>query len=159
MLMTKLISKILPLTLAVGVFALSPTQTLSQCGTLLDGDGVETPDPVYFECNDGSGTFQFWPLSNGTWTDLTVDWGDGTAPEFFSEWSDTQAISHHYAYQEHATYTVTFSTASCTATATLKKSVLVNSRRVAHGCLCSGHVELCQRIHQRDSRHGVHVVL
>ena len=124
--MTKLISKIIPLTLAVGVFALSPSQSLSQCGTLLDGDGVETPDPVYFECNDGSGTFQFWPLTNGTWTDLTVDWGDGTAPEFFSEWSDTEAISHHYAYQEHATYTVTFSTATCTAPATLKKSVLVN---------------------------------
>jgi|GEM_PF-637125 len=126
MLMTKLISKTFPLALVAGVFAFSSSQTLAQCGTLLDGDGVETPDPMYYECNDGSGTFEFWPLSNGTWTNVTVDWGDGSSPEFFAEWSDTEAISHVYAYQEFATYSLTFSTPSCSATATLQKSVLVN---------------------------------
>jgi PKD repeat protein len=126
MLMTKLISKTLSLAMVVGVFALNPAQTLAQCGTLLDGDGVETASPVYYECNDGSGSFEFWPLSSGTWTNVTVDWGDGTAPEFFAEWSETIAIHHVYTYVDHQTFNLTFTTASCSATATLEKSVLVN---------------------------------
>jgi len=126
MLTNKLISKVFTLAAAVGVLALSPSLGLAQCGTLLDGDGVASADPVYFECNDGSGTFEFWPLTDGTWTNLTVDWGDGSASEFFAEWSDLVAISHVYTYEEFATYNLTFSTATCSATATLEKSVLVN---------------------------------
>ena len=126
MLTNKLISKVFTLAAAVGVLALSPSVGLAQCGTLLDGDGVASADPVYFECNDGSGTFEFWPLTDGTWTNLTVDWGDGSASEFFAEWSDLVAISHVYTYEEFATYNLTFSTATCSATATLEKSVLVN---------------------------------
>jgi len=127
MLTTKLVSKTWTLALA-GVFALAmgATQASAQCGTLLDGDGVASPDPVYFECNDGSGSFQFFPLTQGTWTNVTVNWGDGSAPEFFAEWSALSAISHTYSYEEFATYNLTFSTASCSATATLEKSVLVN---------------------------------
>ena len=126
MLMTKLISKTFSLALVVGVFALSPSQSLAQCGTLLDGDGVANPSPVYYECNDGSGTFEFWPLTSGMWTDVTVDWGDGSMSEFFPEWSETVAISHTYSYVDHQTFTLTFTTATCSATATLEKSVLVN---------------------------------
>ena len=127
MLTTKLVSKTWTLALAgVLAWAMGATQASAQCGTLLDGDGVASPDPVYFECNDGSGSFQFFPLTQGTWTNVTVNWGDGSAPEFFAEWSALSAISHTYSYEEFATYNLTFSTASCSATATLEKSVLVN---------------------------------
>ena len=126
MLTDKLISKMFTLAWSAGVLALAPSESIAQCGTLLDGDGVATENPVYFECNDGSGTFEFWPLTEGTWTDVTVDWGDGTAPEFFAEWSETQAISHNYVYEAHASYVITVSNSTCSATATLEKSVLVN---------------------------------
>ena len=43
---------------------------------MLDSDGAPVESPVYSECNDGSGTFTFFPLTNGSWTDVTVDWGD-----------------------------------------------------------------------------------
>jgi len=126
MLTTKLISKLISLAMMVGVLAWLPTAASAQCGTLLDGDGIEVANPVYYECNDGSASFDFWPLTEGTWTDVTVDWGDGTAPEFFNEWSEIQAIHHVYAYEEFATYVITFTTATCSASATLEKSVLVN---------------------------------
>ena len=59
---------------------------------------VATADPVYFECNDGNTPFEFFPLTQGTWTNVTVNWGDGSAPEFFAVWDNLNAISHTYAY-------------------------------------------------------------
>lgn len=127
MLKAKQFSKLSTLVAMAGVLAFFlPSSAWAQCGTLLDGDGVASADPVYFECNDGNTPFQFFPLTDGSWTNVTVDWGDGSAPEFFAVWDDLNAISHTYAYQEHGTYNLTFTTASCSATATLKKSVLVN---------------------------------
>ena len=127
MLTAKQFSKISTLVTMAGVLALSTSSSAwAQCGTLLDGDGVATIDPVYFECNDGNTPFEFFPLTQGTWTNVTVNWGDGSAPEFFAVWDNLNAISHTYAYQEHGTYNLTFTTAACSATATLEKSVLVN---------------------------------
>ena len=127
MLTAKQFSKISTLVTMAGVLALSAfSGAWAQCGTLLDGDGVATADPVYFECNDDNTPFEFFPLTQGTWTNVTVNWGDGSAPEFFAVWDNLNAISHTYAYQEHGTYNLTFTTASCSATATMEKSVLVN---------------------------------
>ena len=127
MLTAKQFAKISTLVTMAGVLALSTSSgAWAQCGTLLDGDGVATVDPVYFECNDGNTPFEFFPLTQGTWTNVTVNWGDGSAPEFFAVWDNLNAISHIYAYQEHTTYNLTFTTASCSASATLEKSVLVN---------------------------------
>ena len=127
MLKAKQFAKISTLVTMAGVLALSaPSGAWAQCGTLLDGDGVATADPVYFECNDGNTPFEFFPLTQGTWTNVTVNWGDGSAPEFFAVWDNLNAISHTYAYQEHTTYNLTFTTAACSASAILEKSVLVN---------------------------------
>ena len=127
MLTAKQFAKISTLVTMAGVLALSTSSgAWAQCGTLLNGDGVATVDPVYFECNDGNTPFEFFPLTQGTWTNVTVNWGDGSAPEFFAVWDNLNAISHIYAYQEHTTYNLTFTTASCSASATLEKSVLVN---------------------------------
>ena len=73
-----------------GVLALCtlPFGSWSQCGTLLDGDGMVTNDPVYFECNDGNNPFEFFPLTQGSWTNVTVNWGDGSSPEFFEIWDN-----------------------------------------------------------------------
>ena len=111
-----------------GVLALCtlPFGSWSQCGTLLNGDGMVTNDPVYFECNDGNNPFEFFPLTQGSWTNVTVNWGDGSSPEFFEIWDNLNAISHVYDYEEFTSYDLTFSTSSCTASAALKKSVLVN---------------------------------
>ena len=111
---------------ALGLAMMHGAEGWGQCGSLLDSDGVPAESPVYSECNDGSGTFTFFPLTNGSWTDVTVDWGDGSAPEFFAQWNEFVAISHDYAYQSVATYALTFSSPTCTATATLEKSVSVN---------------------------------
>lgn len=109
------------------VFAmLQGQQGLGQCGSLLDSDGNPAETPVYSECTDGSGTFTFFPLTNGSWTDVTVDWGDGSAPEFFAQWNEFVAISHDYAYESVATYALSFSSPACSTTATLEKSVSVN---------------------------------
>ena len=118
--------RIFSLTALVGMLACLPFRGLSQCGSLLDGDGNPAESPVYSECNDGSGTFTFFPLTDGSWTNVTVDWGDGTAPETFPTWNEFVAISHAYAYQSVATYNLTFTSAECSATATLEKSVSVN---------------------------------
>jgi len=128
MLTTKPFSKMTTLAALAGVFALAlmPAVGWAQCGTLLDGDGVASDDPVYFECNDGNTSFEFFPLTEGTWTNVTVDWGDGSAPEFFAVWDSFNAISHQYAYQDFNTYSLTFTTSTCSASATLEKSVLVN---------------------------------
>ena len=113
--------------LAALVFALMHgLEGLGQCGSLLDSDGNPAESPIYSECNDGSGFFTFFPLTNGSWTDVTVDWGDGSAPEFFAQWNEFVAISHDYNYQSVATYALTFTSPTCTATATLEKSVSVN---------------------------------
>ena len=135
--MTKLISRYTPLAFWLGVFALARVQAWGQCPDILDGSGQVTSDPTYLECisDNGSGTFEFWPLTNGTWTNLTVDWGDGTAPEFFAEWSNTQAINHTYAYEQEQSYTITFTTADCSAEATLNKSVKVNAGMTPMGQL------------------------
>ena len=85
-----------------------------------------TNDPVYFECNDGNNPFEFFPLTQGSWTNVTVNWGDGSSPEFFEIWDNLNAISHVYVYEEFTSYDLTFSTSSCAASAALKKSVLVN---------------------------------
>ena len=82
-----------------------------------------TNDPVYFECNDGNNPFEFFPLTQGSWTNVTVNWGDGSSPEFFEIWDNLNAISHVYDYEEFTSYDLTFSTSSCTASAALKKSV------------------------------------
>ena len=111
---------------AFGLAMTHDAEGWGQCGSLLDSDGVPAESPVYSECNDGSGTFTFFPLTNGSWTNVTVDWGDGSSPEFFAQWNEFVAISHDYAYQSVATYALTFSSSTCTATATLEKSVSVN---------------------------------
>ena len=77
MLTAKQFAKISTLVTMAGVLALSTSSgAWAQCGTLLDGDGVATVDPVYFECNDGNTPFEFFPLTQGTWTNVTVNWGD-----------------------------------------------------------------------------------
>ena len=116
----------IPFLTALVLAALHGNVGLGQCGSLLDSDGVPAESPIYSECNDGSGVFTFFPLTNGTWTDVTVDWGDGSTPEFFAQWNEFVAISHDYVYQSVATYALTFTSPTCTASATLEKSVSVN---------------------------------
>ena len=75
---------------------------------------------------------QFWPLTDGTWTNVTVDWGDGTV-ETFAEWSAVEAISHDYVYAQEQNYVVTFEMGGCYATATVQKSVKVNAAFIPMG--------------------------
>ena len=114
------------LALTAGALVFFPLNAKAECPELLDGDGAVANEAVYHECNDGNGPWQFFPLTNGTWTNVTVDWGDGSAAEVISEWSDVAPISHMYPYQDHTSYTLTFVSSTCSATATLHKSVLVN---------------------------------
>ena len=79
---------------AFGLAMMHDAEGWGQCGSLLDSDGVPVESPIYSECNDGSGTFTFFPLTNGSWTDVTVDWGTEVLLNFLPSGTSLSAISH-----------------------------------------------------------------
>ena len=96
----------------------------SLCPNILNGDGGLDVEPSYFECTEYNGNWTFYPKTDGSWNDVTVDWGDGTS-ELFPVWDTFSPISHEYD-DDHAWYTITFTQDVCEQTATLLKSVSVN---------------------------------
>ena len=134
------------------VVALFSGVVQAQCPNVLDGDGMVSANPNYLRCtgDDGSGTFSFWPLTDGSWTNVTVDWGDGTV-ETFAEWSGVEAISHDYVYAQEQNYTVTFDMAGCSATATVQKSVKVSSGMTPMGQLYGCAPAVVQFKNQSDN--------
>ena len=95
------------------------------CPNILNDDGAVDVDPSYIECSDYGADWTFYPQTDGAWNNVTVNWGDGTS-ELFAVWDTFNPISHEYP-DDHAWYTITFTQGTCEQTATLLKSVSVNS--------------------------------
>ncbi|MDA0945900.1 MAG: PKD domain-containing protein [Bacteroidetes bacterium] len=97
----------------------------ADCPNVLNGDGEVDDNPTYYFCTDGETSWTFFPQTDGTWTNVNVNWGDGTSTEHFAIWNDLNPISHSYP-NTHQDYVVTFHSGDCWQEAILHKSVSVN---------------------------------
>ena len=77
----------------------------AQCHDLIGSDDVATSTPVWYSCDTGE--FSLNIATSDLWTDLTVDWGDGSNSESFAFWSPVEDLSHTYP-EEYAEYTIVF---------------------------------------------------
>ena len=57
---------------------LLPQTILAQCATVLGSDGIATNNPSWYSC---SGSNELQIETSSAWTDLVVDWGDGSSTE------------------------------------------------------------------------------
>ena len=84
----------------------------AQCPNVLNGDGEVVENPEYYFCTDGEADWTFYPQTDGQWTNVNVNWGDGTSTEHFAIWDEVNPISHTYP-NIHEDYLVTFHSGPC----------------------------------------------
>jgi PKD repeat protein len=92
-----------------------PHTILAQCATVLGSDGIATANPSWYSCS-GSNELQIETASD--WSDLVIDWGDGTSAQSIGTFiTDDVPLTHSYEGIE-SNYTITLSEAdgSCALT-------------------------------------------
>ena len=92
-----------------------PHTILAQCATVLGSDGIATANPSWYSCS-GSNELQIETASD--WSDLVIDWGDGTSAQSIGTFiTDDVPLTHSYEGTE-SNYTITLSEAdgSCALT-------------------------------------------
>ena len=92
-----------------------PHTILAQCATVLGSDGIATANPSWYSCS-GSNELQIETASD--WSDLVIDWGDGTSAQPIGTFiTDDVPLTHSYEGTE-SNYTITLSEAdgSCALT-------------------------------------------
>ncbi|MGB2135684.1 MAG: PKD domain-containing protein, partial [Flavobacteriales bacterium] len=91
----------------LGAFA--PNSLFAQCQEVIDNEGIATSNPTWYNCSAADA-----PLSIETstsWTDLVIDWGDGSATEAIGAFNPGDApVTHTYA-GDASSYTVTLAEA------------------------------------------------
>ena len=97
------------ITTALVLGMIMPQSSWSQCAQVLDGEGFATTTPVWNSCNDGSQTLSI--QSSTSWTNLLIDWGDGSPIEGFGEYNSTDTPVEHSYTSGESVYTVTLSEA------------------------------------------------
>ncbi|MGA1373418.1 MAG: PKD domain-containing protein [Flavobacteriales bacterium] len=103
-------------TAALLALAAAFTEVSAQCPTVLGPSGAVSSSPTWSECTGNGGPL--YVHAGSVWSNLTVDWGDGSAPESFSAWSPaTGPLTHSYP-AGNAVYTVRFMQGSCTVEGT-----------------------------------------
>ena len=86
-----------------------PQSSWSQCAQVLDAQGLATTAPVWNNCGNDSESLSI--TTSTSWTNLLIDWGDGSPVEAFGAYSSTDSpVAHDYSSGESA-YTVTMSEA------------------------------------------------
>lgn len=81
----------------------------SQCAQVLDGSGLATSNPNWYSC---SGENPSLSINTSTdWTDLVIDWGDGSPEETFGAYSSADEAAQHAYDGSQSVYTVTLSEA------------------------------------------------
>ena len=97
------------ISIALFLGAFTPNNLFAQCSEVIDDEGLATSNPTWYNC-DSAGE----PLSIETstsWTDLMIDWGDGSAVEAVGTFNPGDApVTHAYA-NDATSYTVTLSEA------------------------------------------------
>ena len=73
---------------------LLPKTILAQCATVLGSDGIATNNPSWYSC---SGSNELQIETSSAWTDLVVDWGDGSSTEAIGTFIvDDDPLTHVY---------------------------------------------------------------
>jgi len=73
---------------------LLPQTILAQCATVLGSDGIATNNPSWYSC---SGSNELQIETSSAWTDLVVDWGDGSSTESIGTFIvDDVPLTHVY---------------------------------------------------------------
>ena len=92
------------------------TEVSAQCPTVLGPSGAVSSSPTWAECTGNGGLLYVY--AGSPWSNMTVDWGDGTAPESIASWSPaTGPLTHTYP-AGNAVYTVRFMQGACTVEGT-----------------------------------------
>ena len=97
------------ISIALFLGAFTPNTLFAQCSEVIDNEGLATSNPSWYNCASAGE-----PLSIETstsWTDLMIDWGDGSAVEAVGTFNPGDApVTHAYA-NDATSYTVTLSEA------------------------------------------------
>jgi PKD repeat protein len=106
--------KILSIATTLSLLTLVGTGAYAQCPDLIDADGISSSTPTWYSCNPGD--YDLFIQTSSDWSDVTVNWGDGTSDENLGLWTAGNAISHNYPAVWNI-YTLTFtSDAGCVIT-------------------------------------------
>ena len=90
---------------------LLPQTILAQCATVLGFDGIATNNPSWYSC---SGSNELQIEASSAWSDLVVDWGDGSSTEAIGTFIvDDVPLTHVYDGSAN-NYTVVLSEADGT---------------------------------------------
>ena len=87
---------------------LLPNAIFAQCASVLGSDGIATDTPSWFSCS-GSNELQIETTS--AWTDLVIDWGDGSGTQAVGTFISEDAPLAHLYDGNNSNYTVMLSEA------------------------------------------------
>ena len=85
-----------------------------QCPQVFDYEGNATSSPYWYDCNGG--TYEFSLQSPSNWTDISINWGDGTSTTTVNNWNAGTPINHIYAAAVDTFVVTITNTAGCTLT-------------------------------------------
>ena len=126
------------ISIALFLGAMGPQSLFAQCQEVLDNEGIATSNPTWYNCSAADA-----PLSIETstsWTDLVIDWGDGSATEAIGAFNPGDApVSHTYTGGA-SSYTVTLAEAdgSCTIEGHYYASAPVSDFWSSETSVCEG---------------------
>ena len=126
------------ITIALVLGMIMPQSSWSQCAQVLDAQGLATTAPVWNNCGNDSESLSI--TTSTSWTNLLIDWGDGSPVEAFGAYSSTDSpVAHDYSSGESA-YTVTMSEAdgSCSLEGTFYASAPASDFWSSSQSVCEG---------------------
>lgn len=97
------------ISLAIVLGMIMPGIAFSQCPEVLDNEGFATSNPTWHNCDTGSEILSI-ETSSG-WTNLVIDWGDGSALESVGAFNPGDPAVEHTFAGDASSYTVTLSEA------------------------------------------------
>ncbi|MEM9023823.1 MAG: PKD domain-containing protein, partial [Bacteroidota bacterium] len=92
------------------LLGIAATKLSAQCD-LIDGQGNDSPNPVWVSCTGGA--FTLFVQSNSTFGAYSIDWGDGSAVTTGTALVPPNFVTHTYAATID-TFNLTFTSGGCT---------------------------------------------
>ena len=92
------------------------TESAAQCPTVLGPSGAVSSNPTWSECTGNGGIL--YVHAGSPWSNVTVDWGDGSAVESYASWSAATGPIQHTYPAGNALYNLRFMQGSCTVEGT-----------------------------------------
>ena len=116
---------------------LLPQTIHAQCASVLGSDGIASETPSWYNC---SGSNELQIETETAWSDLVIDWGDGTAVQPVGRFiTDDLPLMHTYDGAA-SNYTVVLSEAdgSCTLTGHFNIGMPAGSLTSSDTLICQG---------------------